>query len=152
MKCAAGSIRKFCGEACRNVYFDNTCKDPMILDLESNHPLLLSIEVTLLRKTGDYSRADIAIYCGDGSNNFSKGAPYVVYHHDTIIEQHFLEYFINEDCSFSHMLPYYNSKECPSDMVYAEQFVLKILKKKLLEMGIEDLKSLVNFVCTTLEY
>lgn len=123
----------------------------MILDLESNHPLLLSLEVTLVRKSGDYSRAEIAIYCGDGNKGFSKGVPYVVYHHDSIIEQHFLEYFINEDCSFSHMLPYYDSLECPSHMEYAEKFVVTILKEKLLEMGIEDLKCLINFVCTASE-
>lgn len=113
----------------------------MILDLKSKHQLLLSFEHALLCKTGDYSRADIAIYC---SKDFLKGKPYIVYHHDTMIEQHLLEYFIHEDCSFSHMLPYYHSKEFPSDMLYVEKFVRKILKEKLLEMEIEDLKSLMN--------
>ena len=147
MKCATGSIRKFCSKACRNIYFDSTCKDPMVLDLKSKHPLLLSFEHTLLCKTGDYSRADVAIYCSnDGSKDFSKGKPYIVYHHDTMIEQHFLEYFINEDCFFSHMLPYYHTKELPSNMLYVERFVWKILKEKLLQLEIDDLKSLLNLV------
>ena len=147
MKCTSGSIRKFCSKACRNVYFDSTCKDPMILDLKSKHPLLLSFERTLLCKTGDYSRADVAIYySNDNSKDFSEGIPYVVYHHDTMIEQHFLEYFINEDCSFSHMLPYYHSEKFPSDMVYIEKFVQKILKEKLLQLEIDGLKSLINLV------
>lgn len=150
MKSATGSIRKFCSDACRKVYFDGTCKDSVILDLESSHPLLLSLEVTLLCKTGDYSRADIAIYCSDGSKDICKGVPYVVYYHTTITEQHFLEYFINEDCSFSCMLPYFNSKECPKDVAYAEKFVLTILKEKMLELGIKDLTSLIN-LCTKSE-
>lgn len=147
VKCATGSIRKFCSKTCRSVYVDSTCKDPMILDTKSKHPLLLSFEHTLLCKTGDYSRADIAIYCNsDDSKGFSKGMPYVVYHHDTMIEQHFLEYFIHEDCSFSCMLPYYRSKEFPSDMLYVEKFVRKILKEKLLQMEIKDLKFLMNLI------
>ena len=119
----------------------------MILDLKSKHPLLFSFEHTLLRKTGDYSRADIAIYySSDGSKDFLKGMPYVVYHHDTMIEQHFLEYYIHEDCSFNHMLPYYHSKEFPLDMLYVEKFVQKILKEKLFQVEIEDIKSLINLV------
>lgn len=144
MKCAAGSIIKFCSDTCRNMYFDSSCKDPVVLDLESSHPLLLSLDVTLPCKTGDHSRFDIAIYSGDGSKNIPKGAPYVLYRDATITKQHFIEYFIHEDCSFSHMLPYFSSKECPTDMAYVKKFVQTILKEKMSELGIKDLMSLIN--------
>ena len=148
MKCATGSFIKFCSDTCRNVYFDKSCKDPVMLDLECSHPLLISLDVTLPCKTGDYSRFDIAIYCGDGSKNISKGVPYVVYQDATTTKQHFMEYVINEDGSFIHMLPYFSSRECPKDMEYIHKFVQTILNDKMSEIGIKDLRSLLNLYTT----
>ena len=140
--------KRFCSETCHNVYFSNTTKEPIALDLDSSagHPLLLSFDIVLPRPTGDYSRAEISVYMGNGTEAFPKESLYVVYHHSTSVDQQFLEYFIHEDCSFSHMLHYYGSKECPAEMHYAVKFAKTILTEKLQELGIENLKVLVNFI------
>ena len=149
-KSAGGSTQRFCNKTCRNVYFSDTTKEATVLDLfgsPAEHLLLLSFDITLPRSTEGYSRADISVYVSNGteSHAFPKGSLHIVYHHATVIDQHFLEYFIHEDCSFSHMLHYYRSKEYP-EMKYAVDFVKQVLTKKLQELGIEDLKVLVDFV------
>ena len=143
-----GHTLRFCGGSCQNVYLSNTPKEETVLDVfgSSSHLLLLSFDTTLPLHIGGYSRADISVYvCKNAeSDAFPDKALYIVYHHATARSQTFLEYFIHEDCSFSHMLHYYESKDYP-DMKYAIDFAAIVLTKKLQELG-TDLKMLVEFV------
>lgn len=148
-KTLEGRTQRFCSEVCQSVYFSSTSKEDTILDVldvSSHQLLLLSFDVTLPRPTGDYSRADVSVYVckNTESDAFPDGTLYVVYQHATIVDQHFLEFFIHEDCSFSHMLHYYREKQYP-DMKYAIDFCMTILKEKLHELD-TNLKTLVDFV------
>lgn len=67
-----------------------------------------------------------------------------MYHHNAVKEQHFLEYFIQSDGSFSHMLHYYRLKEY-LEMKKFVKFAEHILVEKLQELGI-DLNELLDFV------
>lgn len=80
---------------------------------------------------------------GTGSDTFPNKSLYVVYHHSTAVDRHFLEYFIGENCSFSHMLHYYRNQEYPQ-MKYAIDFVEVLITEKLKELG-TTLKTLVDF-------
>lgn len=139
-----GRPQRFCSDTCQNVYLSSTTKEDTVLDVldsQSKHILLLSFDATLPRPTGSHSRADISVYLSKDAESTSP--LYVVYHHSTTIDQHFLEYFIHEDCSFSHMLHYYQSKEYP-EMKYAVDFVKLLVSKKLEELG-TTLKTLMDF-------
>ena len=143
-----GRTQRFCSKVCQDVYFSDTAKEDIVLDVfdSPHHLLLLSFDTTLPRKSGDYSQADISVYLckNTGSEAFPDDSLYLVYHHTTLVEQHFLEYFIKDDCSFSHMLHYYREKECP-DMKYAIDFAAKLLSEKLQDLG-TNLRTLTDFV------
>jgi hypothetical protein len=130
------------------MYFSSTIREDIVLDVfdsHSKHLLLLSFETTLPCEAGDYSRANISVYVTKDANldTFPDKSLYVVYHHSTTIDQHFLEYFIHDDCSFSHMLPYYGSKKYP-EMKYAFDFAERLITEKLEELG-TTLKTLMDF-------
>lgn len=88
---------------------------------------------------------DISVYLSREaeSQHFPKGSLYIVYQHATTIDQHFLEYFVHKDSSFSHMLHYYKSREYP-DRNYGIHFTKQILTEKLQELGIDDLNVLAD--------
>lgn len=145
----AGRTQRFCSEVCQSVYFSNKPKEETLLDVfntSSQHLLLLSFDIKLPRPLGDYSRADVSVYvCKYAEqDSFPDDSLYVVYHHATAVDQHFLEYFIHDDCSFSHMLHYYGVKDYP-DMKYAINFASEILAEKLQELG-TNLTMLLEFV------
>lgn len=150
-KTQEGRTQRFCSKTCQNVYLSSVAKDDIILDVfdsQFNHLLLLSFDTTLPLSTGGFSRVDISVYMSKDSESdvFPNKSLYVVYHHSTIVEQHFLEYFIFYDCSFSHMLHYYKSKEYP-EMKYAIDFAKQLIAEKLKELD-TTLETLVDFTLT----
>ena len=149
-KTPGGSAQKFCSEACRNVFFSDTTKEVAFFDpasLSQPHILLISFDVLLPCSKGGNTRADISVYLSNDpeSQLFPNRSLYVVYHHTALLEQQFLEYFINSDGSFSRMVPYYQANEYP-EMKYAIDFTRLVLTEKLQELGMEDLKELTEFV------
>lgn len=147
-KTSEGRSQRFCSKTCENVYSSRVTKEDTVLDVfdsPSKHLLLLSFDTTLPCKTGNYSRAEISVYVSKDaeSDGFPLKSLFVVYHHSTAIDQHFLEYFIHDDCSFSHMLHYYGSKEY-SEMRYAIDFAEQLITEKLQGLG-TNLKTLVDF-------
>ena len=148
-----GRTQRFCSKVCQDVYYSATSKEDVVLDAFdslSHHLLLLSFDITLPRKSGDYSRADVSVYLckNTGLDVFPEDSLYLVYHHTTVVDQHFLEYFIQDDGSFSHMLHYYREKEYP-EMMYAVDFAATVLSEKLQDLG-TNLRTLSEFVVNNL--
>ncbi len=148
-KTVEGRMQRFCNKTCQNVYLSCETGEDTVLDVfdsPSKHLLLLSFDTTLPCKTGDYCRVEISIYitkCATESEFFPDKSLFVVYHHSTAIKQHFLEYFIRNDCSFGHMLHYYGSREYP-EIRYAINLAEQLITEKIQGLG-TSLSTLVDF-------
>ena len=142
---------KFCSSTCQSVYFTNT---PHQLVPESSndspHQFVLKSDISLPLRTGGYSFSNMAVYRGDGSKPFPRRAFYVVYRHRTPFQQHFMEYFLLDDCSFSHPLPYYSEEHRLEMLVMNDiQLIQLVLQKDLEKFKVKNLTELPDVLSAT---
>lgn len=143
-------MMKFCSSACQSFYLTNTPHQVPEPSKDSPHQFLLKSDISLPLRTGGYSRSNMAVYLGDGSKPFPRRAFYVVYRHRTPFQQHFMEYFLLDDCSFSHPLPYY-SEENRLEMLLMNdiQLIQLVLQEELKKFKVKSLTELSNVLSAT---
>ena len=139
---------RFCSNECCKYYEYSADISPIQIQLSTQEPphgghrKLFSVNCSMLDPNLSRSKVSFDVYLGDGSREFPKDHPYILFHKRTIPDQMFLEFFISDD-----LLPKVPFLFADSNLASAginTSDLSAVLTTVLAQCGYSDLHSLVE--------
>ena len=143
-------VRFCCNECCK--YYEYSADiSPIQIQLStqeppfSGHRKLFSVNCSMLDPNLSRSKVSFEVYLGDGSPEFPKDQPYILFHKRTIPDQIFLEFFVSDDLLPKMPFLFADSNLTPAEFQPINTSDLSaVLTTVLAQCGYSNLHSLVQ--------